>query len=387
MERKLPEGWEWKRLGDVAELIMGQSPPGDTYNEIDQGMPFLQGKSEFGDISPEHVKYTTKPLKIAPTGSVLMSVRAPVGDVNIAGIDYCIGRGLASLSLHEGENVFLFYVLNYFKNKIEKRGTGSTFKAITKSKLHEFKIPLPPLETQRKIVAILEKAEETKRLRMHADELADRLLQSVFLEMFGDPAKNLKGWDKGYLGDFFSGVRYGVSIKSSMKGYPIIGMGSISYDGRIDWNNLPKVDISPDVFQKEMLKKYDLLFNRTNASDLVGKTGIVTKEIDAVAASYLIRLRIKPSHNPYFVWGLMNSPYFKAMFRQRCKKAVNQANINSKELAAFPALFPHPPLQQKFAQIVEKVEAMRQNQKQSRQEIDNLFNALMQKAFNGELTT
>ena len=154
----------------------------------------------------------------------------------------------------------------------------------------------------------------------------------------------------------------------------------------INWNNLPKVDISPDVFQKEMLKKYDLLFNRTNASDLVGKTGIVTKEIDAVAASYLIRLRIKTPHNPYFVWGLMNSPYFKAIFRQRCKKAVNQANINSKELAAFPALFPRPPLQQKFAQIVEKVEAMRQNQKQSQQEIDNLFNALMQKAFKGELT-
>ena len=138
-----PDDWEVMQLGDAAELIMGQSPPGNTYNEISDGIPFLQGKAEFGSINPKHIKYTTKPLKIAPEGTVLISVRAPVGDVNIADINYCIGRGLAALCLRDGENLFLSYILNFLKPEIEKEGTGSTFKAINKSKLQEFKIPSP----------------------------------------------------------------------------------------------------------------------------------------------------------------------------------------------------------------------------------------------------
>src|SRR5512145_2270842 len=109
MENKLPEGWEWKKLDEVSDVIMGQSPPGDTYNETGNGMPFLQGKAEFTHYCPKHVKYTTNPSKVAPEGSILISVRAPVGDVNIANLDYCIGRGLASISLKDGDNKFLFY--------------------------------------------------------------------------------------------------------------------------------------------------------------------------------------------------------------------------------------------------------------------------------------
>ncbi|MDY6865853.1 MAG: restriction endonuclease subunit S, partial [Halobacteriota archaeon] len=168
--KELPEGWRWVKLIDVAEIIMGQSPPGDTYNNISQGMPFLQGKAEFGPISPKHIKFTTKPLKKASKGSILISVRAPVGDVNIADIDYCIGRGLATISLNKGENLYLFYFLRCIKNKLKEEGAGSTFKAINKSILENLKIPIPfkngkpDLEKQQKIVSILEKAEQTKRL-------------------------------------------------------------------------------------------------------------------------------------------------------------------------------------------------------------------------------
>ena len=88
---------------------MGQSPPGTTYNETGEGKPFLQGKAEFGEVNPTNIKYTTDPKKIAPVGSILMSVRAPVGDVNIADIEYCIGRGLAAISLKNGDNQFLFF--------------------------------------------------------------------------------------------------------------------------------------------------------------------------------------------------------------------------------------------------------------------------------------
>lgn len=158
----LPEEWKTSPLERVAQIIMGQSPPGNTYNEAGEGKPFLQGKAEFGEVYPKNIKYTTDPKKIAPVGSILMSVRAPVGDVNIADIEYCIGRGLAAISLKKGDNLFLFYLLHYLKIDIEKEGTGSIFKSINKAKLSEFEIPLPPLPEQHAIAHILRIVQEAK---------------------------------------------------------------------------------------------------------------------------------------------------------------------------------------------------------------------------------
>jgi len=172
----LPEEWEVVRLGEVADIVMGQSPPGSSYNETGVGLPFLQGKAEFGPLHPLHIKYTTTPIKIAPKDSVLLSVRAPVGDVNLANIDYCIGRGLASISLSSGKNIFLFYILTYLKNEIEKEGTGSIFKAINKTKLLNFKIPLPPLPIQQKIAAIL----STIDAKIEAEENKKKALEELF---------------------------------------------------------------------------------------------------------------------------------------------------------------------------------------------------------------
>ena len=172
----IPEDWEVVRLGEVAEMTMGQSPPGDTYNTSGKGIPFLQGKAEFGNISPRHIKYTTKPLKIAKKGSVLISVRAPVGDVNIANMDYCIGRGLASLNLKNGINEFLFYSLLYFKDLIEKESYGSVFKAINKENLARLKIPLPPLDEQQKIANILTTIDH----KIQAEEKKKQALQNLF---------------------------------------------------------------------------------------------------------------------------------------------------------------------------------------------------------------
>jgi type I restriction enzyme S subunit len=174
----IPKHWEVVRLGEVAEITMGQSPPGETYNTQGIGMPFLQGKAEFGKVYPSPVKYTTNPLKIGKTGSVLISVRAPVGDVNIANMDYCIGRGLASISFKNGYgyNEYLFYCLQFLKPSLEKEGYGSTFKAINKEVLTKFQIPLPPLEEQQKIAHILQSIDQ----RIEKEEKYKNALQNLF---------------------------------------------------------------------------------------------------------------------------------------------------------------------------------------------------------------
>jgi Restriction endonuclease S subunits len=174
----IPKHWEVVRLGEVGEITMGQSPPGDTYNTQGIGMPFLQGKAEFGRVYPTPIKYTEKPLKIGKTGSVLISVRAPVGDVNIANMDYCIGRGLASISFRNGYgyNEYLFYCLQFLKPFLEKEGYGSTFKAINKEVLTKFQIPLPPLEEQQKIAQILQSIDQ----RIEKEEKYKNALQNLF---------------------------------------------------------------------------------------------------------------------------------------------------------------------------------------------------------------
>lgn len=131
-------------LSKIGDLTMGQSPEGETYNEIRNGMPFLQGNAEFGDLNPQFIKYTTKPNKIVPKNSILISVRAPVGDLNIADREYCIGRGLAGLYI-ESQSLrnYVFNFLKFSKTELDKISTGSTFKAVNKDALSSLKLIIP----------------------------------------------------------------------------------------------------------------------------------------------------------------------------------------------------------------------------------------------------
>lgn len=131
-------------LKNVGELIMGQSPPGKSYNENGHGLPFLQGNAEFGEMHPRYIKYTTAANKIVEEGTILISVRAPVGDLNIADRKYCIGRGLAGLYIDN--KILRDYVYNFLKYarfELEKNSTGSTFKAVNKDILSSLKLIIP----------------------------------------------------------------------------------------------------------------------------------------------------------------------------------------------------------------------------------------------------
>jgi type I restriction enzyme S subunit len=156
---RIPKDWEVVRLGDEKffKIIMGQSPPSSTYNEKGEGLPFLQGKMEFGAVYPSPVLYCSQPMKIAEIDDILISVRAPVGDVNIAPYRLCIGRGLAAIRFNSGKanHWFYFYYLQKIKNFLENLGKGSTFKAITKEELVNLKVPYPSFFEQQKIAEIL----------------------------------------------------------------------------------------------------------------------------------------------------------------------------------------------------------------------------------------
>ena len=154
---RIPKEWEVVRLKESKEmdLIMGQSPPGKSYNKKGEGLPFIQGKAEFGSMCPSPILWTTQPTKIAEEGDILISVRAPVGDVNMCPYRLCIGRGLAAIRIKGFSNIFYFYWFQKEKRRIEGIGKGSTFRAITKDELSNLRIPIPPLPEQKKIAEIL----------------------------------------------------------------------------------------------------------------------------------------------------------------------------------------------------------------------------------------
>lgn len=153
----LPNGWQQCYLTDFSDIVMGQSPPSSTYNYDKNGLPFFQGKAEFGDLYPTINKYCSRPSKLAKPGATLLSVRAPVGPTNLAQYECCIGRGLAALHpAGDIEPKFLLYLFRNLEPVISRKGEGSTFKAITKKFITKLTFNLPPLLEQRRIVAKIE---------------------------------------------------------------------------------------------------------------------------------------------------------------------------------------------------------------------------------------
>ncbi len=141
------DGWTKIALGDpeVTTIVMGQSPDSSTYNKEGIGLPFFQGKVDFGLRHPKPSTWCSAPSRTAEPGDILMSVRAPVGDVNIATEKCCIGRGISAIrAAARAYNEFLFYCLLHHKTGLDSLGTGATFKAINKDTLYSFEIRLPP---------------------------------------------------------------------------------------------------------------------------------------------------------------------------------------------------------------------------------------------------
>ena len=174
-----------KQLDEVADIIMGQSPLSQSYNIDKKGLPFYQGKTEFGDMYiKESNIYCNSPIKIAEKNDILMSVRAPVGDVNIAIHKSCIGRGLASIRAKKIDYLYLFYLLKEQKTRIEKMGVGSTFKAINKNNISSLKMSIVEMNKQNKIKKYLILTEklsfEIEKSIKEAENLYNSLMNKYF---------------------------------------------------------------------------------------------------------------------------------------------------------------------------------------------------------------
>ena len=184
------------RLEEICAINMGQSPDSSTYNEDGNGLPFFQGNADFGEIYPAVRMWCSEPTKIAREKDILISVRAPIGALNIANCECCISRGLAALTVNEDicSQEYLWHALSGKVDELNSKGTGSTFKAINKKTLSETEIPLPPIDEQRKIAAILDKVSDLIAKRQQQLDKLDEMIKARFMEIFGDSETNTKNW-------------------------------------------------------------------------------------------------------------------------------------------------------------------------------------------------
>ena len=162
-------------------------------------------------------------------------------------------------------------------------------------------------------------------------------------------------------------------------------MGNITYSGSLDLTSLTYVDLTKTEFESLRLQPGDIIFNRTNSTELVGKTAYWNIPLDAVIASYLVKLRLKQGVRPEYFTVLLNSPYYKHLFRTRCKEAIGQSNISPTLLAEFPVMIPPVAIQREFAKSVQRFDRLRAQQREAARQAEQLFGALLGRAFRGKL--
>ena len=341
------------RLGDICIIIAGQSPESQFYNELGNGLPFYQGKKDFGEIFLRNpTVWTTKTTQISIHNDILMSVRAPVGDVNLNPFDkICIGRGLAAIRTQDiVTRYFVFNFLRGIQNTIDGH-SGKTFASISKPEVEAISIPLPPIEIQKKVVTECEK--------VHEEYLsAENTVQSKKAKITDTlNAVHEHGWQVQQISELTTELQYGTSEKSLAQGkVPVIRMGNMQ-DGFIVWDDLVYSDNEEDI-AKYSLKKNDVLFNRTNSPEHVGKVALYRGERPAIFAGYIIRIKYIPEKiDPVYLAYILNSEKIWQYGFSIMAKSINQANISAGALAKYKIPVPPLPEQKKIVAEVSSYEA------------------------------
>ena len=279
---------------------------------------------------------------------------------------------------------YLYYYLksDITLHRIKSIATGSVRDNLKFDMLSEFKINLPNVNKQISIINILDKIGMLIRKQQTEIEKLDDLIKSRFVELFGDPIMNPKGWEVVTIGDITTEVRYGTS-KPAVEGgkYPYLRMNNLTIDGHLDLTELKYIDIPDDEIEKCVVRKGDILFNRTNSIELVGKTAVFDFPDDMVIAGYIIRVRLNTKMLPEVLSQYMNLEAIKDILRSMAKGAVNQANINAQELQSIRVYVPDIELQKQFVEMKEQIDKSKVAVQKSLDEAQLLFDSLMQKYF------
>lgn len=386
----MKHGWEYKKLGEVSEIVGGSTPKTNIPSYWDGEYSWitpaeLNGSKYIGSterhITNEALAHTN--LQLLPVGTVLLTSRAPIGKVAITKIPMYCNQGFKNIVPGDSLfNEFAYWYLTYKKDYIISLGRGATFKEISKSITEQIPIPVPPFEEQKAICSLLDKINRVIEAKKEQLKELDNLAQAIFYDMFGDPVTNEKGWETSTID----------TISTEKLSYGS-GASAVEYDGQTRYIRITDIndlgDLNEDVKSpseiddKYLLKEGDILFARSGAT--VGKTYCHNeKNGRCIYAGYLIKMRPNTSKVlPKYIFYYTKSEYYKAFIRN-AQNAVAQPNINAKQYGALIIPIPPLPLQQAFAEKVEAIERQKELINQSLREVQTLFDSRMDYWFSEE---
>lgn len=396
----LPESWRLVSLPQLAELIGGGTPERSNSEYFGGDIPWIT-PSDVTKLDGMWIystqEYLTEkglknsPSKVVPKGSVLMATRVAVGRAAIAGIDLATNQDFTNLIIDSEivDSEYLARAIEALSGLLESRSQGSTIKGIPRTTVERLKIPLPTLLEQQRIVDVLRQAEAVAKAKKSISDQVDHLIRTAYWEYFGAWFTADGLIDPVRIGDYVADSQYGVSEAMGETGtHAVLRMNSMTTSGWLDLADLKYASLSKKDIESTELQDGDLLFNRTNSKELVGKCAIWRPVTGVYSfASYLVRFRLKPEMLPEFLWATLNSAYGKYRLLNSAKQAVSMANVSPTDLGRIMVPLPPFPLQEKFAIFVRAVEGLRTQMLGKSDTFVELQNIVSQKALIGDLTT
>ncbi|WP_129598584.1 restriction endonuclease subunit S [Anaerophilus nitritogenes] len=436
---EVPKNWVWCKLGYISILVTGNTPSkknSDYYgqdvpfikpNDLDQGRRLIHSNEMLSNLGAEKAR-------VLPKGATAVCCIGSIGKSAYLEVEGATNQQINSIIPININTLYVYYYVlsEYFQKELKNNSSATTISIINKSKMANLNIPIPSLKEQQRIVdrieslfekldkakelieeagegfdkrkaAILEKAfrgELTEKWRKNYNISDNKLLDNIInenkkikknfnltdlSEVYGIPTN----WTWIKLKDICEKFKYGTSAKSQIEGkVPVLRMGNLQ-QGKLIWNNLVYTSNEEEINKYDLVEG-DLLFNRTNSPELVGKTSIYNGEMDAIFAGYLIRVRVLNGIDSKYINYFMNSVYAKTRCMEVKSDGVSQSNINAEKLGNFDIPLPSSEEQQEIVRILDKLlgEASKiEELTQLEDQIELIKKSILAKAFRGELGT
>lgn len=370
--------WQEVKLGDIAIVTMGQSPKSEFYNSVGEGLPFLQGNRTFGLKYPTFDTYTTNPTKIAEAGDIIMSVRAPVGDLNITPKKICLGRGVCSLCMKNGNQTFLYYLMKYNNAFLLNRESGTVFGSVNKNDIESLMVNIPDTEVQRKIAGVLgaldDKIELNNQINNNLEQQAQALFKSWFVDFAPFGGKMPDDWKIGKLEDVVDVI---MGQSPSGNSYNEKGRGCIFFQGRAEFGfRFPTIKLFTTE-PRRMARQNDILMS---VRAPVGDVNVAHEE--CCIGRGLCAIRSKDNFQSFILYTLWSIQNKLNIFNGEGTVfgSINKDSLNNLEI-----IVPNSNTIQKFENLCSPLDNLIRKNYEENTRLSALRDTLLPKLMSGEI--
>ena len=383
------------KLGEVCTVVSGSTPKTSVASYWDGNIKWITPAELNEDTfyimdSIRHITEEGKEktgLSYLPTGTVILSSRAPIGKTAIAGCEMCCNQGFKNLICSDAiYNEYLYFFLKSKTDYLNSLGRGATFKEISKSIVESIEIPLPEVNQQKEIAEKFKKLEQLISLRKQQLAKLDELVKARFVEMFGDVLLNSMQWPEKTLesmADIVSGITKGrKTAEANLQEVPYMAVSNVK-DGYIDWTTVKTILATRQEIEQYRLMPDDILMTEGGDPDKVGRGAIIKVPLkNSIHQNHIFRVRLDEQEVlPSFFAEYLRHQKAKRYFLGCAKQTTGIASINMRQLRALPTLVPPLSLQNHFPAFVERVDQQRQTVQQSLDKLELMKKALMQEYF------